>query len=217
MSVTYTNGQSLGAADYSFSQVIEPYGAKVAYARQVEIFGENESSEYFYKVISGSVRAYKVLDDGRRQVCAFYMPGDFFGWETNGKYSVSVDTISDTKVLVIKRKLALSLAEDDARVARSLWSMTGTELERTRAHVLLLVKTSRERVAAFLLEMSERSNSPDQFDLPMSRQDIADYLGLTIETVSRALTEMENAFAIALPASRRIVLRNREALIRLSA
>src|SRR5688572_15928959 len=86
---------SQGANEFSFSAAIEPFGAKVSYARQVEIYGEREPAEYFYKVISGSVRTYKVLMDGRRQVCSFYLPGDFFGWETNGTYSVSGETISD--------------------------------------------------------------------------------------------------------------------------
>ena len=82
---------------------------------------------------------------------------------------------------------------------------------------MLLIKTAQERVAGFLLEMSTRSTSANEIDLPMSRQDIADYLGLTIETVSRTLTQLENAAAIAVPTSRRIVLRNRGALSRLNS
>ena len=82
---------------------------------------------------------------------------------------------------------------------------------------MLLIKTAQERVAGFLLEMAQRSAAPSEVDLPMSRQDIADYLGLTIETVSRTLTQLENSAAIAVPTSRRIVLRNRAALTRLNA
>ena len=81
---------------------------------------------------------------------------------------------------------------------------------------MLLVKTAQERVVGFLLEMAERIPSGNHVELPMSRQDIADYLGLTIETVSRTLTQLENASAIELPTSRRIVLRNRTALGRLN-
>ena len=83
--------------------------------------------------------------------------------------------------------------------------------------MLLLIKTAQERVAGFLLEMAERAAAGNEVDLPMSRQDIADYLGLTIETVSRTLTLLENAAAIELPTSRRIVLRDRAALRRLNA
>ena len=95
--------------------------------------------------------------------------------------------------------------------------MTAGELQRVQDHILLLIKTAQERVAGFLLEMASRGTSGNEIDLPMSRQDIADYLGLTIETVSRTLTQLENSAAISVPTSRRIVLRNRAALNRLNA
>jgi CRP-like cAMP-binding protein len=84
-------------------------------------------------------------------------------------------------------------------------------------HILLLIMTAQERVVGFLLEMADRVSGGNAVELPMSRQDIADYLGLTIETVSRTLTHLENAAAIELPTSRRVVLRNRTALNRLNA
>jgi CRP-like cAMP-binding protein len=95
--------------------------------------------------------------------------------------------------------------------------MTVGELQRAQDHVMLLVKTAQERVAGFLLEMSQRSRGTDDINLPMSRKDIADYLGLTIETVSRSLTQLEHAAAIALPSSRHIVLSNRKMLSRLNS
>jgi CRP/FNR family nitrogen fixation transcriptional regulator len=82
---------------------------------------------------------------------------------------------------------------------------------------MLLIKSAQERVASFLLEMSERGSADGVVDLPMSRQDIADYLGLTIETISRTLTILEHDATIELSSSRRIVLRNRPALSRLNA
>ena len=91
------------------------------------------------------------------------------------------------------------------------------ELRRVQEHILLLIKSAQERVAAFLLEMEQRVYAGNAVELPMSRQDIADYLGLTIETVSRTLTNMENASTIELSSSRRIVLRNRGALSRLNS
>jgi CRP/FNR family nitrogen fixation transcriptional regulator len=90
-------------------------------------------------------------------------------------------------------------------------------LQRAQDHIMLLVKTAQERVVGFLLEMAARTPGASEVDLPMSRQDIADYLGLTIETVSRTLTQLENAATIAVPSSRRIVLRNRGALSRLNS
>ena len=192
-------------------------GAPMPFARNAEIYGENEPAEYLYKVISGTVRTYKVLNDGRRQIGAFYLPGDMFGLEVGDEHTFSAEAIVDCKVLVIKRSALVALAGRDNGVARQLWTMTAGELQRVQDHILLLIKTAQERVAGFLLEMSARVPVGNEIELPMSRQDIADYLGLTIETVSRTLTQLENSGAIAVPTSRRIVLRNRGALSRLIA
>jgi CRP/FNR family transcriptional regulator, nitrogen fixation regulation protein len=202
---------------HSLTGSIEMMGAAMPFARNTEIYGENEKAEYLYKVISGSVRTYKVLNDGRRQIGAFYLPGDVFGLEVGDDHTFSAEAIVDCKVLVIKRSTLVALAGRDNAVARQLWTMTAGELQRTQDHIMLLIKTAQERVAGFLLEMASRSPAGNEVDLPMSRQDIADYLGLTIETVSRTLTQLENSAAIAVPTSRRIVLRNRGALSRLNS
>ena len=190
-------------------------GATMVYPRNTEIFGENEPADYLYKVVSGSVRTYKILSDGRRQVGGFYLPGDLFGLEFADEHTLSAEAISDAKVLVVKRSALTALAGHDALVAQQLFNLTGRELCRVQDRILLLVKSAQERVASFLLEMAERV-SGNSIDLPMSRQDIADYLGLTIETVSRTLTSLECAAAIEVPTSRRIVLRNRSALSRMN-
>jgi len=196
---------------------IELMGAPMPFARNAEIYGENEPAEYLYKVVNGAVRTYKVLNDGRRQIGAFYLPGDVFGLEVDDVHTFSAEAIVNSKILVIKRSALVNLAARDTETARKLWTMTASELQRVQAHILLLIKTAQERVAGFLLEMASRVPLGNEIDLPMSRQDIADYLGLTIETVSRTLTQLENTSAIAVPSSRRIVLRNRAALNRLNA
>jgi CRP-like cAMP-binding protein len=196
---------------------IELMGAPMPFARNTEIYGENEPAEYLYKVITGTVRTYKVLNDGRRQIGAFYLPGDIFGLEVGDEHGFSAEAIIDCKVLVIKRSTVINLAARESDVARQLWAMTASELRRAQDHIMLLIKTAQERVAGFLLEMAARAPASNEVDLPMSRQDIADYLGLTIETVSRTLTQLENSAAIAVPTSRRIVLRNRAALTRMNA
>lgn len=196
---------------------VELMGTVMPFGRNAEIFGEGEAAEFLYKVLSGTVRTYRVLTDGRRQIGSFYLPGDLFGLETGGDHSFSAEAISDSKVLVIKRSAITTLAERDSDVARQLWSITGRELRRMQNHMLLLIKSAQERVAGFLLEMAERSPGTNEVELPMSRQDIADYLGLTMETVSRTLTSLEDAAAIALPSARRIVLRNRIVLSRLNS
>ncbi len=195
---------------------IEMMGASMPFARNAEIYGENEPADYLYKVISGAVRTYKVLNDGRRQIGSFYLPGDIFGLEVGDEHSFSAEAVADCKVLVIKRSALVALAGRDTEVARQLWTMAAAELQRAQDHVMLLIKTAQERVAGFLVEMSSRNAGASEVDLPMSRQDIADYLGLTIETVSRTLTQLENSGAIAVPTSRRIVLRSRGALNRLN-
>ena len=200
-----------------FHSSIELMGAPMPFGRNAEIYGENEPAEYLYKVISGTVRTYKVLNDGRRQIGAFYLPGDVFGLEIGDAHTFSAEAIIDCKVLVIKRSSVVALAARDTEVARQLWAMTAGELQRAQDHIMLLIKTAQERVAGFLMEMSARNSGASEVELPMSRQDIADYLGLTIETVSRTLTQLEKGAAIAVPTSRRIVLRNRAALSRLNA
>ena len=205
------------AASKTLGSSIELMGAPMPFARNAEIFGENEPAEYLYKVISGTVRTYKVLNDGRRQIGAFYLPGDIFGLEVGDEHTFSAEAIVDSKVLVIKRSSLVALAARDNEVARQLWTMTAGELQRAQDHIMLLIKTAQERVAGFLLEMAKRVPGATDIDLSMSRQDIADYLGLTIETVSRTLTQLENSATIAVPTSRRIVLRNRGALNRMVA
>jgi CRP-like cAMP-binding protein len=187
-------------------------GATMSYDRNAEIYGEGEPAECTYKVVAGAVRTYKMLADGRRQIGCFYLPGDVFGLETGDNYSFSAEAISDAKILVVERKALLSLAKRDSEVAHQLWSATGQELRRVQDHVLVLIKSAKERVASFLLEMAQRHSGTNDIVLPMSRQDIADYLGITIETVSRTLAELEDSASIKLTSARHIVLCNRRAL-----
>jgi CRP/FNR family nitrogen fixation transcriptional regulator len=203
-------------APHALSGPIELMGAPMGFARNAEVYGEGEPADYLYKVIAGTVRTYKVLSDGRRQIGTFYLTGDVFGLEMGEEHTFSAEAITDSKVLIIKRSAVVGLAARDHEVARQLWALTSRELRRAQDHIMLLVKTAQERVASFLLEMARRMPAGNAIELPMSRQDIADYLGLTIETVSRTLTHLENAAAIELPSSRRIVLRNRTALGRLN-
>ena len=142
-----------------------------------------------------------MLNDGRRQISAFYFPGDIFGLETGEEHTFSAEAITDSKVLVIKRSTVVSLAARDNEVARQLWTLTSRELRRVQDHILLLIKTAEERVVSFLLEMAARRPGANTVELPMSRQDIADYLGLTIETVSRTLSQLEDTATIELPSS----------------
>lgn len=203
------------ATTNSLDDAMEMMGAAMLFQRNAEIFGEGEPAEYLYKVVGGAVRTYKILSDGRRQIGGFYLPGEVFGLEGGNEHTFSAESVTEARVLVIKRSALFALAARDSDIARQMWTMTSGELLRLQNHVLALIKTAKERVVGFLLEMAKRTPSGNRIDLPMSRQDIADYLGLTIETVSRTLTQLENTAAIALPNARCFELRDRAALGRL--
>jgi CRP/FNR family nitrogen fixation transcriptional regulator len=186
-------------------------GVVMSYPRDAEVVGENEPAKYLYKFISGGVRSFKIYCDGRRQIRAFHFPGDIFDLERADKHTCSAEAIAQTKVLVIKRKAVMAAAIGDAAVAQELFDLVACELRRVQERVPLLVKSAKERVASFLLEMAERRFAEDIIDLPMSRYDLADYLGLTIGSISRTLTSLETCGVIEVR-GRRIVLRNRSEL-----
>ena len=125
----FSSTQSLGrrgriapqAAPHELTDALEMMGAPMSFVRNAEIYGENEPAEYLYKVISGTVRTYKVLNDGRRQIGFFYLPGDVFGLEVGDRHSFSAEAIADCKVLVIKRSSVIALAARQTDVARQLW------------------------------------------------------------------------------------------------
>ena len=162
------------------------------YGKGTEIFGEAEPADYIYQVIEGAVRSHKRLSDGRRQIGAFHLPGDIFGLENGDFHRFTAEAIVDTMVRCVERQSLERVAKTDPAILRSLRTMTNANLEHVENHVLLLGRnTARERVAAFLLEMKGRLTAAGVIVLPMNRRDIADYLGITLETVSRALSEFK--------------------------
>ncbi len=202
----------------SLAGAIRLMGAVISYDRNEEVYGEDEPAEFAYMVTRGAVRTYKLLSDGRRQIAAFRLPGDIFGLEAGDNHTFTAEAIADSDVIVVKRSALMALATRDGAVARDMWAETARDLARAQELLLLLGrKSARERVATFLLDMAGRATIGNAIELPMSRQDIADYLGLTIETVSRTLSQMEHAATIALPTCRRIELRNRTLLSRLDS
>jgi CRP-like cAMP-binding protein len=191
--------------------------ASLSFGRNEEIYGEGEPAEYLYAVQSGFVRTAKIRSGGRRQIGAFCLPGDVFGFEAGDEHSFSAEALTPSVVCIVKRALFNSRIAGSTVMMGQLLKLTAAELQRTQDHILLLIKGAHERVASFLLEMANRNHSNDEVELPMCRQDIADYLGLTIETVSRTLARLENSGVITLSTSRHIILRNRAALIRMNA
>ena len=185
------------------------------YRRGAEIFGEAEPAEYLYQVIDGAVRSYKLLSDGRRQIGAFHLAGDIFGLENCEAHRFTAEAIVDTTVRLAKRISLAGVAERDATVAGDLLRMTASNLQHAEDHMLLLGrKTALERVAAFLLEMDRRLSAAGVTALPMCRRDIADYLGLTLETVSRVLSILHDNSVLGFigQTQRQIVLLDRHKL-----
>ena len=185
-------------------------GVRMHFGRDEEIFGEGEASRYVYRVISGAVRTFRMLSDGRRQIVEFHTAGDVFGLDGEKSHALGAEALRETTLQVIRRDAFLHEQGSEAAIQALL-----KKFHRAQAHMLLLGRhTACERVAAFLLDFRDRFGA-DAYDLPMSRQDIADYLGLTIETVSRTFTQLQAARQIDLASCRRVILRNREALERI--
>ncbi|KQW20631.1 nitrogen fixation protein FixK [Afipia sp. Root123D2] len=187
--------------------------SEFSYKKEEEIYGEGEPSEYLYQVIRGAVRTYKLLSDGRRQIGAFHLPGDVFGLDLDSSHRLTAEAISDTTVRLLKRRSLEAAAVSNAQVSHNLWTMTAGDLRHAEDHMLLLGrKTAMERVATFLFEMDRRLAKAGMMALPMCRRDIGDYLGLTLETISRALSQLSDQGVLAFSSARQIMLRNRQQL-----
>ena len=184
-----------------------------------ELFAEGDAAEYFYKVVSGTVRTCKLLSDGRRQIDAFHLPGDVFGLESGPEHRFTAEAVEPVVVEAYRRSHFTSLLHDDPAFGEQLMASMLQSLERAHEHMVLLGrKTAQEKMATFLLDLAERLDRSDRVELPMQRTDIADHLGLTIETVSRTLTQMVRAGLIKLAAAgRTIILSDKAALQQLNA
>jgi CRP/FNR family nitrogen fixation transcriptional regulator len=191
-----------------------------SFSKDEELFAEGDDAECFYEVKSGTVRTYKLLSDGRRLIDAFHFAGDIFGIEVGQEHRFSAEAVGDVTVVAYRRGRLATVAETDPVFGDRVMAATLRSLERAQSHMLLLGrKTAQEKMATFLLDMADRLSDDDEhFELPMQRADIADHLGLTIETVSRTLTQFDRKGLIHLPASSRSVgLCNKAALRRLEA
>ena len=188
---------------------------EISYRKGIEIYGEKEPAEYLYLATCGAIRSYKLLSDGRRQIGAFHLPGDIFGVESGAVHRFTTEAIIDSTVVLVTRSSLDYIATTDGQVIRKLLSLTASSLRHAEDHMLLLGrKTAMERVAAFLLEMDRRSAAAGLLALPMTRRDIADYLGLTLETVSRVLSHLHDDGILGFvdTTRRQIVLQDRRRL-----
>jgi CRP/FNR family nitrogen fixation transcriptional regulator len=191
---------------------LERIGTRLSFSRNDEIYAEGDDADCWYKVVSGTVRICKLLADGRRHIAEFCFSGDFFGIDTSER-PYFAGAVDDVIVMRYRRKPTEQLIDQNHALARVLRDAMLRDLANAQGRTLVLGRmTAAERVATFLLEMFDRRDRKKALDLPMSRNDVADYLGLTIETVCRTLSLFKRAGVIAIPNPHRIELLDRDAL-----
>ncbi|MEA2782873.1 MAG: family transcriptional regulator, nitrogen fixation regulation protein [Rhodospirillaceae bacterium] len=184
--------------------------------RGEEVYGRDDPVESWYRVVSGMARKSTLLSDGRRRIVDFLLPGDFFGFSVREERYFDVETVIEGTILVsYPQRRIEALADSDPEVGRRVRQLAFNSLSRLQARILILGRTTAlEKVRAFLVEMSERSRDGTSVIvvLPMSRYDIADYLALSVETVSRALTALRRRGSITLADKHRLTIVARGAL-----
>ena len=220
MEVAIVQRISVCRNDRSWSQLdplvtLESLANLARYRSQQEIYDRNDPVVYRYRLVAGAARKFTMQPDGRRQIVDLLLPGDLFGFAQLHEHSFTVEaTVDDTLVARYPRARIDALAESDLRFGRLIRELTATEISRLQARILLLGRiTTRERINAFLLEMAERlPNGSDTIVLPMSRYDVADYLAVSVETVSRAFTALKQRGTIKFTGTRQMRIVNRNAL-----
>ncbi len=173
--------------------LLEQFGTTMSVQHDREIHGQGDRADWCYRIVSGCVRMVNLMEDGRRQIGEFLMAGDLLGFDTLGTYDFSAEAVSEVVLRRYPRRMVDALAESNVALARRLRDMTSGSLRLAHSRLVLLGrKTASERIASFLLEMAKRLPEVhrDVLDLPMGRTDIADHLGLTIETVCRVMAHL---------------------------
>jgi len=188
-----------------------------SFLNKQNIFLQNDQSDYLYNITEGNVKIYQLLDDGRIQIIGFLYPGDFFGSYRNNKYNYCAEAIGDLKTCVFNQKILDKYLDENPILAKELLNKTSFELTLAQDRLTVLGKlNAAERLVKFLLNISEQRNrigwKNNPISLPMTRQDVADYLGITIETVSRELTNLKTSNIIKIITSKQIYLSNTEEL-----
>jgi CRP/FNR family transcriptional regulator, nitrogen fixation regulation protein len=207
-------GELLSACFPHFDAAVAPFVAGQ------EVVGEGDPTENFFLVMRGLFRAVKFTRDGRRQVFAFYMPGDICGLEPDATHKLSIEAVDRAAIAILPRHACRLRMDDDPRVNAALFEGATRALTLSIDHMLMIGRSSAEERLAWFLTMIRARSAPfgaDVVDLAMQRQDIADYLGLTIETVSRTFTHFKERGLITLPRKRRVEILRPDELRRLAA
>lgn len=186
------------------------------------VFHEGDPARRVFMLTVGSLKIYTLLGDGRRQVTGFMFPGDFLGISIDGEYAFTVEALEKSEIWWFSREGFDRLIERHPAMERELYRMAAHELAAAQQQMVLLGrKTAAERLASLFLDLlgrEERVSGREMrsFDLPMSRIDIADYLGLTKETVSRMLSELRSRALIRLEKQDRVEVLDRPGLVQMA-
>jgi CRP/FNR family nitrogen fixation transcriptional regulator len=194
---------------------LDTLGTSCRFGRNETIFGEGDELQSSYKIVSGAVRLSRISEDGRRQIVEFRVPGDFIGFEWDGHYALTAEAVRDVVAVRYVRTRVDRMLEQRSDVRDSVVALIRKDLRAAHEHLITLgCQSAKERVATFLLQLARRAgaNDGDMIEFELGRQDMADYLGLTLETVSRTLSEFKRIGAISLPARRQIVIRSKAKL-----
>ena len=181
------------------------------------LFDEGEPAGHVYNLTEGTMKLYKLLPDGRRQITGFVFPGDFLGLASHTEYVYTAEAVNEANLCRFSRSQLKALFKEIPKLEGRLLAISQDELVQAHNQMLLLGrKSAKERLASFLVMLSERtmatSETPDSIPVPMSRNDIGDYLGLTTETVSRTLTRLKNSGVISIGSDRKINVSDWDAL-----
>jgi CRP/FNR family transcriptional regulator len=178
---------------------------------------QQEKSKNLYNITEGNIKIYQLLTDGRLQIIGFLYPGDFFGSYRQGKYNYSAQAIGNVKVCVFNEAILNKHLEKNPKLSRELLNITANELTLAQDRIRVLGKlTATERMANFILNISDQRArikwQDNPVSLPMNRQDIADYLGLTIATVSREITRLKTSNVIKVLSASQIYINDKAKL-----
>jgi CRP/FNR family transcriptional regulator, nitrogen fixation regulation protein len=199
---------------------IQKFGANLHFVRNETIFSQDDPAEHVYRIVSGTVRICRYMPDGRRYIVNFLLPGDLMGFVKSPGLPVSAEAVNEVTLVAFPRICFDRLAEENPAVRTQLLCHLSANLLTAQQHLFVLgCQKARERVASFLLRLADRTDLAcgDRLDLHMSRQDIADHLGLTIETISRTITGLRSDGTVLIPNASQIVLRDMAALRALAA
>ena len=179
----------------------------IRYRRNAMIVGQGDPADYIFLMVKGVVRSCRNYQDGSRGIVSFHFPGELFGLTGDPSHSLAAEAVTDTLILYFKRSILRSAADRDPQIARYLLAVTTDELRRVQEHSLTLGRLAKARVATFLVDLSLRMGNPKYLKLPMPLLDIADHLGLKMETVSRSMGKLAKSGAIVRFSYRTIILR----------